>query len=85
MDELTIIAKAVRRARLLLRDYIEPGERNAEITIAKLVGVLEHRDVSDAIDRLHLAPEGPGLRSRLASATSPLRRAAIKQGRVDIR
>src|ERR1700704_3442378 len=38
MDEWTTIAKAVRRARRLLQDYIEPGDdRNAEITIAQLV------------------------------------------------
>ena len=61
-EELTTIAKAVRRARRLLRDYIETSERDAEVTIAKLVGVLEQRDVSDAIRRLQLAPERSGLR-----------------------
>jgi hypothetical protein len=65
MEELTTIAEAVRRAWRLLRDYIELGERDAEITLAKLVGVLEHRDVSDAIRRLQLAPERSGLRPEL--------------------
>jgi hypothetical protein len=80
MDELATIAKALRRARRLLRDYIEPGERNAEITIAKLVGVLEHRDVSEAMQRLHLALEGPDLRSSLARAPAGSLRSADKHG-----
>jgi hypothetical protein len=65
MEELITIAKAVRRARRLLRDYIELDQRDAEITLAKLVGVLEHRDVSDAIRRLPFAPERSELRPEL--------------------
>lgn len=81
MDEwTTIAAKAVRRARRLLQDYIEPGEWNAEITIAQLVGILQHRDVSDAMRRLHLALEGPSPRSGLARAPAGSRRPAVKNG-----
>jgi hypothetical protein len=81
MDEWTTIAKAVRRARRLLQDYIEPGDdRNAEITIAQLVGILQHRDVSDAMRRLQLALEGPGSRSGLARAPAGSRRPAVKNG-----
>jgi hypothetical protein len=58
-----IIINAVREARLILREYIEPGSPNAEETIQRLIEVLDIYEVKHAIERL----ERCGNRSRLSS------------------
>jgi hypothetical protein len=60
-DQLTTMMEAVRRAQALLADYMEPGEHNAEVTIARLVGILGHRDVKRAMRRRYSDAESPSL------------------------
>jgi len=47
-EELTTILEAVRGAQAELADYLVSADRNAELTIAKLVGILERREVIKA-------------------------------------
>jgi hypothetical protein len=42
-DELVTVLEAVRRAQAELAAYLDSADRNAELTIAKLVGILERR------------------------------------------
>jgi len=64
-EELTTVLEAMRAAHAELADYLV---RNAELTIAKLVGILERREVVRAMRSLH-AFEGPGaLQLALAEA-----------------
>jgi hypothetical protein len=58
-DELTTILDAMRAAQAELADYLVSADRNAELTIAKLVGILDRRDVIKAM-RLLRALERPG-------------------------
>ena len=58
-DELTTILDAMRAARAELADYLVSADRNAELTIAKLVGILDRREVVKAM-RLHRPLDGPG-------------------------
>jgi len=57
-DELTTILDAMRAAQAELADYLVSADRNAELTIARLVGILERREVIKAM-RLLRAFEGP--------------------------
>jgi hypothetical protein len=62
-EELTTILEAMRTAQAELADYLVSADRNAELTIAKLVGILERREVVRAVrllsplDRAGGAPE----------------------------
>ena len=69
-DELTTILDAMRAAQAELADYLVSADRNAELTIAKLVGILDRRDVVRAM-RLLRASERPGgaLQRTLAEAS----------------
>src|SRR5262245_48939374 len=57
-DELTTILDAMRAAQGELADYLVSADRNAELTIAKLVGILDRREVVRAM-RLLRALERP--------------------------
>ena len=61
MKDLLIILDAVKRAQLELSAYTGPGERNAELTIAKLVGILQHRDVVRAMDSIYPKVDSPSV------------------------
>jgi hypothetical protein len=58
-DELTKILDAMRGAQAELADYLVSADRNAELTIAKLVGILDRREVVRAM-RLLRASERSG-------------------------
>ena len=47
-DELVTVLEALRRAQAELAFYLDSADRNAELTIAKLVGILDRRDVVGA-------------------------------------
>jgi hypothetical protein len=58
-DEVTTILNAMCGAQAELAAYLVSADRNAELTIAKLVGILDRREVVRAM-RLLRALEGPG-------------------------
>ncbi len=68
-DELTTILDAMRGAQVELADYLVSADRNAELTIAKLVGILERREVVRAM-RLLRASEGPSAPQRTLAEAS---------------
>jgi len=68
-DELTTILDAMRGAQVELADYLVSADRNAELTIAKLVGILERREVVRAM-RLLRASEGPSAPQRALAEAS---------------
>lgn len=47
-----IVLAALRDARLILNEHIEPGPRNGELTINRLLHILDDDKVVAAIDRL---------------------------------
>ena len=59
MKDLLIILDAVKRAQAELSAYLQPGDRNAELTIAKLTGILQHRDLVRALDAIYPKIESP--------------------------
>jgi hypothetical protein len=63
-DQLTTVMEAVRRAQAVLAEYIRPGDRDPEVTIAKLVGILDSRDLVRAMRLLYPAVKSPSISSR---------------------
>jgi hypothetical protein len=63
MKDLLIILDAVKRAQAELSAYLLPGDRNAELTIAKLTGILQHRDLARAIAAIYSTIESPRIKS----------------------
>ena len=61
MKDLLIILDAVKRAQMELSAFSDPGEHNAEVTIAKLVGILQHRDVIRAMDAIYPKIDSPSV------------------------
>ena len=47
-DDLVTVLEALRRAQAELASYLDFADRNWELTIAKLVGILDRRDVVGA-------------------------------------
>jgi DNA-binding GntR family transcriptional regulator len=66
-EELTTILEAMRAAQAELANYLVSSDRNAELTIAKLVGILERREVIRAT-RLLRALERPAVAPPIALA-----------------
>jgi hypothetical protein len=64
-DELTTILDAMRAAQAELADYLVSADRNAELTIARLVGILDRREVVRAMRLLRASkrPTGPPQRT----------------------
>ena len=70
MKDLLIILAAVKRAQAELSPYLQPGDRNAELTIAKLTGILQHRDLMRAIDVIYPRIGSPSLESPSLESSS---------------
>jgi len=64
MKDLLIILDAVKRAQTELSAYLQPGECNAEKTVAKLVEILQHRDVTQAMNAVYPKIESPSVAPR---------------------
>jgi hypothetical protein len=61
-DQVVTLLEAVRLAREELKHYMEAGEQakaDPEISIAKLVAILDHAEVSRAIGLLSGVVESP--------------------------
>jgi hypothetical protein len=58
MTEVLLIS-TLREAGRIIGEYIEPGPRDAEQTLSRLIAVLETQDLARAIERLQ---KGHGLR-----------------------
>ena len=50
-DQETLI-RAIEDARRILGEYIEPGPRDATLTVERLLAVLDRNDVVHALDRI---------------------------------
>jgi hypothetical protein len=58
-EEFATILDAMRGAQAELADYLASADHNSELTIAKLVGILDRREVVKAM-RLLRPLDGPG-------------------------
>jgi hypothetical protein len=67
MKDLLIILDAVKRAQAELSAYLQPGDRNAELTIAKLTGILQHRDLVRALDVIYPRIESQSFESPIVA------------------
>ena len=68
-DELTTILEAVGAAQAELAAYLNSADRNAELAIAKLIGILDRRDVVKAARRLRLSHGATAPETMLAKAS----------------
>jgi hypothetical protein len=49
------IEKAFNDAHLVISDYPQPGQRDAEETLRKLISVIDNREIYDALVEVLLA------------------------------
>jgi len=50
-----IVVDAIKAARRVLGQYIEPGQpRDATVTVHQLIGLLDNRDVEAALKRIDI-------------------------------
>ena len=52
--DLIAVVTAIREAQLALASYVEPGKRNADRTIDRLLAILDRNDVVAIVDRLEV-------------------------------
>ena len=52
MTDQEMIIRAVREAQHVLAGYIEPGPRDADATINRLLTILDRNDLVAAVDRV---------------------------------
>jgi hypothetical protein len=52
MRDIDIITKAMDEAQQILHGYIEPRPRNAEVTLQRMIEILDRDDVIAARERL---------------------------------
>jgi hypothetical protein len=52
MRDIDIINKAMEDAQAVLRDYIQPGPRDSQYTIKRMLEILDHQDVVAAQERM---------------------------------
>jgi hypothetical protein len=69
-DDLTTILEAMRAAQAELAAYLASADRNAELTIAKLVGILDRREVVRAVRLLRLLDRPSGAPERTFAEAS---------------
>jgi len=68
VTDLQAIINAVREARLILHEYLEPGSSNAEDTVQQLREILDVCELKDAIERLEHCGNGLRLANELPLA-----------------
>jgi hypothetical protein len=59
MTDQALLISTLREAGWIIGEYIEPGPRDAEQTLSRLIAVLETHDLARAIERIE---KGRGLR-----------------------
>ncbi len=74
-EEFATVVEAIRRAQAELAAYLGSHDHNAELTIAKLVGILDRREVVSAMRRL----------GGMDGAKTPTRRGAGRRKNVKTR
>ena len=52
MTDQELLVRAVREAQIVLAGYVEPGPRDAERTVNKLLMILDRTELIVATDRL---------------------------------
>jgi hypothetical protein len=66
-EEFATIPDAMRGAQVALADYLASADHNSELTIARLVGILDRREVIRAM-RLLRALERPAVAPQITLA-----------------
>jgi hypothetical protein len=52
MTDQQLVVLTLRKASLIIANYLEPGSRDADETITQLIAVLDNQDLARALDRL---------------------------------
>jgi len=52
MTDQPLLISTLREAGRIIGEYVEPGPRDVESTIAKLIAVLDTQDLARALERL---------------------------------
>jgi len=69
MTDQELLIATLRKASRIIGEYLEPGPRDADETIAQLIAVLDNQDLALAIERLE---KGHGLRFELPQLSCSL-------------
>ncbi len=60
MTDQELLISTLREAGRIIGEYVEPGPRDAEQTLSRLIAVLDSLDLARAIERIE---NGHGLRA----------------------
>jgi hypothetical protein len=52
MDDQAIVIEALHEAGQIIAEYLEPGPRNAEATLDRLIQTLDNQRLAKALERL---------------------------------
>jgi hypothetical protein len=52
MTDQQLVTDALRKASLIISEYVEPGPRDAKTTLDALILILDDQALSEAVDRL---------------------------------
>lgn len=52
MRDLDLVQQAISDAQAVLADYLEPGPRDAEAAMQRLIAILDRDDLVAALERL---------------------------------
>jgi hypothetical protein len=59
LTDRELVVQAFREVQIVLAEYVEPGPRDAEVTVQQLLEVLDRRDVVEAVERLETGSSEP--------------------------
>jgi hypothetical protein len=54
MKDQAIVIEALNEAGQIIAEYLEPGPRNAEATLDRLIQTLDNQRLAQALERLQL-------------------------------
>jgi hypothetical protein len=52
MTDQELVLDALHKTSLIISEYVEPGPRNAQVTLDALILILDDQALSEAVDRL---------------------------------
>jgi hypothetical protein len=57
MKDQAIVIEALKEAGQIIAEYLEPGPRNADATINRLIRTLDNQRLAEALERLQKETE----------------------------
>jgi hypothetical protein len=69
MKELLTVLEALEKARHTLAMYVQSGDRNAEVTVAELLKILDNHELNGAWQKVQMSIASPPVAPDAAPVT----------------